>query len=152
MAQQQHAYSGKRNADDKSVLESASIIHTFLFFLPPPPPFFPPLLELNPFTSSSKIIDGGLTFFPHPCAADVVELSVTGSILEPSVVVGGAKITAVLETVAAEETLAVAATAAPTGSRAEIGFAFLGAIRRTGAKARLADHPEDTVRRIEVTT
>ena len=54
--------------------------------------------------------------------------------------------TAVLDITADEDTDAADAwawaIAAPTGRRATAGFGFWGGFRRTGAKARLADHPE----------
>ena len=68
--------------------------------------------------------------------------------------VGGAKITAVLD-MAAEDVdspvdVDAEATAAPTGRRGAAGLAFCAGLRRTGAKARLADHPEQYRRVIAV--
>lgn len=83
-------------------------------FLPLPfPPFFFCPAALNPLTSSSSTIEGGLTFLPHVGAG-----SCTGSEgLGGSTKTGGAKMTAEDETVAE-------ARAAPTGSLGAAGFDF----------------------------
>lgn len=54
--------------------------------------------------------------------------------------VGGANTTAVLEMVAEDGNAAVTAT--PAGKREATGLPFCPILRRTGANARLADHPE----------
>lgn len=56
--------------------------------------------------------------------------------------VGGANTTAVLEMAVEDDN--AAATAAPAGRRAATGLPFCPILRRTGANARLADHPELT--------
>lgn len=100
--------------------------------LPPPAPFLLLWEALKPFTSSSRIIEGGLTFLPHPGSG-------AGS-FEGSTSAGGANTTAVDDTTAEAE---VVVSAAPTGSRGAAGFAFWAAVRRTGAKASEADHPSE---------
>lgn len=87
---------------------------------------------MKPLISSSRIIDGGLTFFPHPCGATSCVAALLGSTSE-----GGAKTTAVEDKVADN----VDVNAAPTGKRGAAGFAFCAGFRRTGAKASAADHP-----------
>ena len=63
---------------------------------------------------------------------------------------GGAKTTAVLDIVAedVDDPIDVDAgvTAAPTGSRGAANLAFCTGLRRTGANARLADHPDERQR------
>ena len=125
----------------------------FPFFFPPPPApapsRFPLLRPLKPLTSSSRIIDGGLTFRPHPCpgapddagalSSDLFDLDSTSE--------GGANTTAVLDIVAVEVAAEVEVDAAPSpgenpaGSRGVMGL-ILGTGRRVGANARAADHPE----------
>lgn len=118
--------------------------HTFrpLFF--PPPPRRSPRCDLKPLTSSSRTMEGGLTFLPHPWVCGWLACA-GSSFLAGSTRAGGAKTTAVLEITAGDDIVAVDACAwamaAPTGRRAAVGFGFGGGFRRTGAKARLADHP-----------
>lgn len=110
---------------------------------PPAPPFFPPFCDLNPFTSSSNTMDGGLTFLPHPWVVGVGCESVGISIFVGSTSEGNANTTAVLEIDVDPVVLMADATAAPTGNRGRTGLAFCTALRRTGANAKLADHPEE---------
>lgn len=58
---------------------------------------------------------------------------------------GGAKMTAVLDMTALDAAGVACAvvTAAPTGRRTAGALGFWAAVRRTGANARLADHPGD---------
>ena len=114
---------------------------TLLFFLPPPPP---PLLlfePLNPLTSSSRTMDGGLTFFPHPLFA--AEAACCGSSVGPALSrTGGATSTALADTVGGALMTADwenAARAAPVGMRGATAFGM--AFFLTGAKARAADQP-----------
>lgn len=95
-------------------------------------------------------MEGGLTFFPQPWVCGWVagsswESGAGADVGFGSTRAGGAKTTAVLEIVGmAAEVDAVeiaVATAAPTGNRGAAGLAFCAVLRRTGAKARLADHP-----------
>ena len=82
-------------------------------------------------------MDGGLTFLPQPCVADC-SASLTTSTKD-----GGANTTAVLEIVAVVEGAAavVEFDAVLIGIRGAGTFVLLPSGRRTGAKARLADHP-----------
>ena len=57
---------------------------------------------MKPFTSSSKIIEGGLTFFPHLSGCEV-DWGSKGGFIGVSEVVGGAKTTAVAEMVDVDE-------------------------------------------------
>lgn len=68
-------------------------------------------------------------------------LSVSCAAADVSTSSGGAKITAVEETVAVADMVAdvVAVTEAPTGSLLVGTFAFCAGFRRTGANARAAD-------------
>lgn len=75
----------------------------FFLFLPPsvlPPPPRPLFEDLKPLTSSSRIMEGGSFFLPHPwlCWAVDSEGAACGS-----AGMGGAKTTAVAEMVAEEE-------------------------------------------------
>ena len=90
-------------------------------------------MPLKPLTSSSRIIDGGLTFLPQPCVVAVGASSFGGGLLV-SMSAGGAKTTAVDDKPAAGER-----TEAPAGSLGAVGFVLLGGFRRTGANARAAD-------------
>lgn len=99
--------------------------------------------------SSSRIIDGGLTCFPHPFVWSVWE-DCSGPVnvdLSLSTKDGGAKMTAVLDIVAELDTPKPEAgvTAAPTGKRGAAGFAFGGGFLRMGANANAADHPEGSM-------
>lgn len=91
-------------------------------FLPrlPPPPFFLLCDALNPLMSSSKIIDGGLTFLPHPWvwlgSVGPEVFLVDWPSFSESIRTGAAKTTAVDEN--------AAVTAAPTGSRAAPALGF----------------------------
>jgi hypothetical protein len=110
----------------------------FFFFLLPPPRWLSALVrdDWNPFTSSSKIMDGGFTFLPHPC--EDFESTCDGAALQSS---GGANTTASAETDAPMRTPSAVVTSAPTGTRATAGAALTLPARRTGPKARAADQP-----------
>jgi hypothetical protein len=85
--------------------------------------------------SSSRTIDGGLTFFPH---SGVCDSRAGGS----STNAGGADTIAVAESMDAGIGAPVS-TAAPTGRRGVAVLAFWAGGRRTGANARAADQPLD---------
>lgn len=113
--------------------------HTFLP-LPPPPRFFCPV-DLNPFTSSSSTIDGGFTFFPHPCDWDSSTAAEEDAVGSSVTRTGAAETIAVAERVALGGSLAVDVNA-PSGTLDRPGLP--GAFpfpRRVGANARAADHP-----------
>jgi hypothetical protein len=112
--------------------------------LPLPLPCFFFDVPLKPLISSSRIIDGGLTFLPQPCVALWVSDAGAGAELMVSFSTGGAKTTAVEErpvpTTGTDER-----TAAPAGSRGADAFDFWAWFRRTGAKARAADHASEVI-------
>lgn len=93
-------------------------------------------MDLKPLISSSRTIDGGLTFLPQ------LWVSGSGAELAVSFRTGAAKTTAV-----EERPVPISGTddwtAAPAGSRGADGFAFWAWFRRTGAKARAADHASE---------
>lgn len=109
----------------------------------PLPDFFFVVTALNPFTSASKTIEGGLSFFDH--AATVGSSVNTDEVATGTASIfreGGAEMTAVAETVANEAALgATNVVNAPTGKRAVAGFGFCGGFRRLGANAKAADQP-----------
>ena len=109
-------------------------------FLPLPLPCFLFCVPLKPLISSSRTMDGGLTFLPQLCVA--LGVSGGGAELETSFSTGGAKTTAVEER-PAPTTGTDDRTAAPAGSRWVDAFDFWAWFRRTGAKARAADHASE---------
>lgn len=112
-------------------------------FLPLLLPCFFFCVPLNPLISSSRTIDGGLTFLPQPCVALWVSCGASGG-AELTVLfsTGGAKTTAVEER-PVPITGTDERTAAPAGSRGADAFDFWVWFRRTGAKARAADHASE---------
>lgn len=124
---------GKRWWDGKS-------LDTFL----PLPDFFLVVAALNPFTSASKTIDGGFSFFDHPAVvgssgADEVTAEAATSMLSE----GGADITAVADTMDDDGALVARRVVnAPTGKRVAAGFGFWAGLRRVGANASAADQPD----------
>ena len=99
-------------------------------------------------TSTSRTIDGGLTFFPQPGAAGAAESS-DCAVATLALRDGGAYITAVAETEGVDDdpeanaagAVVVKVVNAPTGSRAALGFGFPAGALRVGANAREADQP-----------
>lgn len=65
-----------------------------------------------------------------------------------SIKAGGAKTTAVDENV--ELSGADERSEAPAGSLGAVAFVFCAWLRRTGAKARAADHASETMHKIEI--
>ena len=110
-------------------------------FLPLPLPCFFFCVPLKPLISSSRTIDGGLTFLPQLGVA--LWVSGAGAELAASFSTGGAKTTAVEER-PAPTTGTDDRTAAPAGSRWADAFGFTW-FRRTGAKARAADHASEAI-------
>lgn len=110
-------------------------------FLPLPLPCFFFCVPLKPLISSSRTIDGGLTFLPQLCVTFWV--SGGGAELAASFSTGGAKTTAVEERPVPTGT--DDRTAAPAGSRWADAFDFWAWFRRTGAKARAADHASEAI-------
>ena len=108
--------------------------------MPLPLPCFFFCVPLNPLISSSRTIDGGLTFLPQPCVA--LWFSGGGAEFTVSLSTGGAKTTAV-----EDRPVAITGTddrtAAPAGSRGADAFDFWAWFLRTGAKARAADHASE---------
>lgn len=108
---------------------------------------------LSPFTSSSRTIDGGLTFLPQPCVCKVVveefclssaDPEGTSTLVAVSTKEGGANTTAVDDIVPPVPAIAGVVdvegrTDAPAGNRGTVDLALAVPGRRTGPKARAAD-------------
>jgi hypothetical protein len=136
--------SSAKDEKDQGKISRRTFFLPFPLLFPPPPPLL--FLSLNPFTSSSSTIEGGLIFFIHPCATRSPSLTLPDAGAAPLVTnTGSAEMTAVLDVdavvtagtngasiVALVEVVVVVAavddtvpsTDAPTGSRGAVGFAF----------------------------
>jgi hypothetical protein len=102
---------------------------------------------LKPLTSTSRTIEGGLTFFPQPGTPGPADSSGCGTVAF-ALRDGGAYMTAAAEIeeeddpeVNAAGAVVVKVVNAPAGSRGALGLGLLTGALRVGAKAREADQP-----------